>query len=99
MGHKVHPIGFRIGVIRDWTAKWYADKHYLESVHEDLKLRQAIQSGYPEAGIAQVEISRQTPDNHPLLKVLLPEYGDIGLDDIEELQDDGRDAVEMTGTF
>jgi small subunit ribosomal protein S3 len=59
MGHKVHPTGFRIGVIRDWQAKWYADKHYLEYIQEDIKLREAIQSGYPDTGIAQVEISRQ----------------------------------------
>ncbi len=58
MGHKVHPMGFRIGVIRDWQAKWYADKHYMEFLHEDLKLRQAIQSWYTEAGISQIEIHR-----------------------------------------
>ncbi len=58
MGRKVHPMGFRIGVIRDWQAKWYADKHYVEFLQEDLKLRQAIQSGYSEAGISQVEIDR-----------------------------------------
>jgi small subunit ribosomal protein S3 len=59
MGHKVHPMGFRIGVIRDWQAKWYADKHYPEFLHEDLKIRQAIQSWYTEAGVSQVEIHRQ----------------------------------------
>ncbi len=59
MGRKVHPMGFRIGVIRDWQAKWYADKHYVEFLQEDLKLRQAIRSGYNEAGISQVEIDRQ----------------------------------------
>ncbi len=59
MGHKVHPIGFRIGVIRDWQAKWYADKHYADFVQEDIKLRQAIHAGYPEAGVSQVEIHRQ----------------------------------------
>jgi len=59
LGHKVHPFGFRIGVIRDWQAKWYADKHYVEFLQEDLKLRQAIRSRYAEAGISQVEIDRQ----------------------------------------
>ena len=51
MGHKVHPTGFRIGVIRDWQAKWYADKHYAEFLQEDLKLRKAIQSRYAEAAV------------------------------------------------
>ena len=59
MGRKVHPIGFRTGIIRDWQAKWYADKHYVDFLHEDLKLRQAIQSKYNEAGISLVEIERQ----------------------------------------
>lgn len=59
MGHKVHPFGFRIGVIRDWQAKWYAEKNYAEFLHEDLKLRQAIQSIGPEAAISDVEIERQ----------------------------------------
>ena len=62
MGHKVHPIGFRIGVIRDWQAKWYADKHYTEFLHEDLKLREAIESKYGEASISLVEISRQAKE-------------------------------------
>lgn len=59
MGHKVHPVGFRIGVIRDWQAKWYADKHYGEFLQEDLKLRRGIQSRYSEAAVSLVEIERQ----------------------------------------
>ena len=59
MGHKVHPLGFRIGVIRDWQAKWYADKHFAENLREDVKLRQAIQATHPESGVSLVEIERQ----------------------------------------
>jgi small subunit ribosomal protein S3 len=59
MGHKVHPVGFRVGVIRGWDAKWYADKHYVTYLQEDLKVRKAIRSMYPEAGVSQVEIDRQ----------------------------------------
>jgi len=59
MGHKVHPIGFRLGVIQDWQAKWYADKHYIEFLREDLRLREAIQSKYSEAGVSLVQIERQ----------------------------------------
>ncbi len=62
MGHKVHPTGFRIGVIQDWQAKWYADTHYAESLREDLKLRQAIQSRYEDAAISLVEIERQAKE-------------------------------------
>ncbi|MEE8174857.1 MAG: 30S ribosomal protein S3, partial [Dehalococcoidia bacterium] len=59
MGHKVHPVGFRLGIIRDWHAKWYADRHYAELLQEDLKMRQSIKSKYREAGISLVEIDRQ----------------------------------------
>lgn len=59
MGRKVHPLGFRLGVIRDWQAKWYADKLYAQFLQEDLKLRNAIKSRYTDAGISQVQIERQ----------------------------------------
>ena len=59
MGHKVHPVGFRVGVIRGWDAKWYADKHFVAYLQEDLKVRKAILSMYPEAGVSKVEIDRQ----------------------------------------
>ncbi len=59
MGRKVHPIGFRIGVIRDWQAKWYGGKHYLQYLQEDLKLRQALRLKYADASISLVETDRQ----------------------------------------
>lgn len=58
MGHKVHPYGFRIGVIRGWQAKWYSEKHYTEFLQEDLKLRKAIAERCADGGIARVEIER-----------------------------------------
>ncbi len=42
MGQKVNPIGFRVGVIRDWDSAWYADKSYADQLHEDLKLKKFI---------------------------------------------------------
>lgn len=59
MGHKVHPYGFRIGVIRGWHAKWYDKKHYTEFLHEDLKLRKAIEKKCSDGGVARVEIDHQ----------------------------------------
>lgn len=43
MGQKVHPIGMRVGIIRDWDAKWYAEKEYADYLHEDLAIRKFIQ--------------------------------------------------------
>jgi small subunit ribosomal protein S3 len=59
MGHKVNPTGFRIGVIRDWQAKWYAEKHYADFLHEDLRIRKSIEGRYAEAAISLIEIQRQ----------------------------------------
>ncbi len=58
MGQKVHPIGFRLGISKDWQAKWYADKHYTELLQEDIKIRKAIESNYSADDISRVEIER-----------------------------------------
>lgn len=58
MGQKVHPKGLRIGVIRDWDAKWYADKDFSKLLIEDIKLRKYIKKRLFAAGISRVEIER-----------------------------------------
>ena len=62
MGHKVHPYGFRIGIIRGWKAKWFDEKHYLETLHDDLKLRKEIKRRLREGAVARVEMDRQGND-------------------------------------
>lgn len=59
MGRKVHPMGFRLGIIRDWQGKWYSDRSFTQHLQEDLKLRNAVMSKYAEAAIAKVEVDRQ----------------------------------------
>ncbi|TFD99348.1 MULTISPECIES: 30S ribosomal protein S3 [Jeotgalibacillus] len=58
MGQKVHPIGLRIGVIRDWESKWFAGKDYADLLHEDLKVRDYIEGRLKEASVSKVEIER-----------------------------------------
>ncbi|WP_042353174.1 30S ribosomal protein S3 [Bacillus massiliigorillae] len=58
MGQKVNPIGLRIGVIRDWESKWYADKDYANLLHEDLKVREYIAKRLNDASVSKVEIER-----------------------------------------
>ncbi|WP_314209477.1 30S ribosomal protein S3, partial [Vagococcus salmoninarum] len=58
MGQKIHPLGLRVGVIRDWEAKWYAEKEYAEYLHEDLKIRKFISSRLADAAVSTVEIER-----------------------------------------
>lgn len=58
MGQKVHPNGFRLGVIRTWSSIWYAGRDYAELLHEDLTLRDYIKKRLFNTGIAKVDIER-----------------------------------------
>ncbi|AUD12623.1 MULTISPECIES: 30S ribosomal protein S3 [unclassified Planococcus (in: firmicutes)] len=58
MGQKIHPIGMRIGIIRDWESKWYAEKDYATLLHEDLKIREYIETRLKEASVSKIEIER-----------------------------------------
>ena len=63
MGQKTHPIGFRLGIIRTWSSRWYEDKKYALWLHEDIKLRSHIKKKLYKTGISRVEIERlSTPD-------------------------------------
>ena len=52
MGQKTHPIGFRVGVIKSWSSKWYEKKSYEKWLHEDVKLKNEINKKLSHAGIA-----------------------------------------------
>lgn len=58
MGQKINPVGFRIGVIKDWDARWYSEKDYTELLHEDLKIREYIKKKLQIASVSRVEIER-----------------------------------------
>ncbi len=59
MGQKVHPNGLRVGVIREWNSKWYADdKNYSDYLVEDYKIRKYVKSKLFASGIAKIEIER-----------------------------------------
>lgn len=58
MGQKVHPVGFRLGVIRSWDSKWYEEKNYAQWLHEDIRLREFVKKECANAGISKVEIER-----------------------------------------
>ena len=59
MGQKVHPIGFRLGVYRNWDARWYADKDYTALLHEDIAIRKLIGGRLRNAGVARLETERR----------------------------------------
>jgi len=70
MGRKVHPYGFRLGYIRDWKARWYAERgEYGDLLAEDLKVRQLIRSELGHAGISDIEIERFPRARHLSIKI------------------------------
>ena len=60
MGQKVSPVGFRVGVIRDWESRWYAEKEYGDLLQEDIKVRKLIEKecNTKEYMVSRVEIER-----------------------------------------
>lgn len=59
MGRKVHPIGFRLKVIRDWNTRWFAEgERYRSLLHEDFAIRRLVNNELPQAGISRIEIER-----------------------------------------
>ena len=70
MGRKVHPYGFRLGYIKDWKARWYAEKgEYAELLAEDLKVRKQIRDDLGHAGISTIEIERFPRARHVSIKI------------------------------
>jgi small subunit ribosomal protein S3 len=58
MGQKIHPHGFRIGIIYDWESKWFAERDYTQKLHLDIRLRDFVLSELPDASISRIEIDR-----------------------------------------
>jgi len=58
LGQKVHPIGFRLGIIKDWKSKWFAEKDYAALLHEDLTIRNYVNTKLSHAAVSSVEIER-----------------------------------------
>ena len=58
MGQKVNPHGLRLGIVKTWDAKWYADKDYAKNLHEDIKIRTHLKEQLFAAGISKIETER-----------------------------------------
>jgi small subunit ribosomal protein S3 len=65
MGQKVHPTGFRLGVTKDWTSKWYADsKNYANLLNTDLQVRDFLRKRLSQASVSRVQINRPAKNAH-----------------------------------
>ncbi len=58
MGQKTHPTGFRLGIVKTWSSKWYAKRDFTRFLHEDLQLRKYIKAKLQHAGVAKIDIER-----------------------------------------
>lgn len=62
MGHKVHPNGFRLGVVKGWQSRWFAERDYKDILAEDFKIRQIINKQLANASVSKIEIERTAAD-------------------------------------
>lgn len=62
MGQKTHPVGFRLGVVRDWESNWFGGRHFAEKLKDDLRLRRYIRSRLQKASISMIQIERDPSD-------------------------------------
>ena len=58
MGQKTHPIGFRLGIVKDWNATWFNDRHFADWLNEDLLVRKYVQARVGAAGVESIKIKR-----------------------------------------
>ena len=58
VGQKVHPVGFRLGTVKTWDSKWYANKEYAEKLHEDLRIRSFLEKKLKNAQVSKILIER-----------------------------------------
>jgi small subunit ribosomal protein S3 len=58
MGQKTHPTGFRLGIVKTWSSKWYEEKNYAKWLHEDIKLKRFIKKKLSHAGVSSIDVER-----------------------------------------
>lgn len=72
MGQKVHPYGFRLGVIKSWRSRWYSEKEYAANLQEDLRIRSYVKNRLIHAGVSAVEIERKSSRVHVIIHTARP---------------------------
>lgn len=72
MGQKVSPIGLRVGVIRDWESRWFAEKDYADLLLEDIKIREYLFEELKNAAVSKIEIERTKDRVEVVIKTAKP---------------------------
>ena len=95
MGQKVSPIGLRVGVIRDWESRWYAEKEYGDLLLEDIKVRDYILKECADCLVSRVEIERSKNRVNLIIRTARP--GMFVGSDGSKIEDLKKNLVKMTG--
>jgi small subunit ribosomal protein S3 len=96
MGQKVHPIGFRLGISKDWNSTWFAEKgDYAELLNSDLRVREYLQKRLAQAAVSRIQIERPAKSARITIHTARPGIviGKKG-EDIERLR---RDVTKLMG--
>lgn len=102
MGQKIHPIGFRVGISKDWSSRWFADKKtYGNLALEDQKIRKFLTERFDQAGLKSVEIERSVNEVNIVVKVSKPGLvigkGGSGVEEVEkELKKITKSKIKLT---
>jgi small subunit ribosomal protein S3 len=72
MGQKIHPVGLRLGITRTWDSRWFEKKHYIEWLHEDVKIRQFFNKWMRSAAISKIEIERRANQARVIVNTAKP---------------------------
>jgi small subunit ribosomal protein S3 len=73
MGHKIHPIGIRLGIVKDWTSKWYADsKHFPDLLNTDMQVRTFLRKKLAQASVSRIQIDRPANNAHITIHTARP---------------------------
>ncbi|HSX39485.1 MAG TPA: 30S ribosomal protein S3 [Candidatus Saccharimonadales bacterium] len=89
MGHKIHPLGYRLGISADWRSRWFADKKgYAELFLEDKKIREFLKEKFAQAGLKVIEIERSANEVSITVRVSKPGLvigrGGAGVEEVEK---------------
>lgn len=87
MGHKINPIGFRMGITQDWKSKWFSKREYTKNLRHDIEIRNGVSKKWKAAFIAEVEIVRSAKMIRVIIKTARPGVligrGGSGIEDIK----------------
>jgi small subunit ribosomal protein S3 len=95
MGHKIHPTGIRLGIVKDWTSKWYADsKHFPDLLNTDMQVRDYLRQKLAQASVSRIQIDRPANNAHITIHTARPGVviGKKG-EDIDKLRKEVSDRM------